>query len=185
MDLKLLKFIIGYILLTFVPTRAIIMILLSELVMGFFHPINSTVVQTFVQKNVAHDKLGRFTSISNTLSLLMIPIGAWLTGLLADILGVRFLFFLSAIGGLVVIVSLYMFTGIRHIDFDKDLKEERGNLQDNWFSLKLKENVDSIEGFIPKSIDHAKKNGIKNPWEAEIFNSLGFAPIAVEMGKIL
>ncbi len=114
---------IGYMWLAFAPTRAIVIIFLSEFLMGFFQIINSTVVQTIVQTNVPHDKLGRATSIGSALSLLMIPIGALLTGFLAEIIGIRLLFFLSAIGGLVVIVSLYMLTGIRHIDFDKDLEE--------------------------------------------------------------
>ena len=114
---------IGYMLFALAPTRAIIIILLSELLMGFFQIINSTVVQTIAQTNVPHDKLGRATSIGSALSLLMIPIGALLAGLLAEILGIRLLFFLSAIGGLIVIVSLYMLTGIRYIDFDKELEE--------------------------------------------------------------
>ncbi|MFX1500575.1 MAG: MFS transporter [Promethearchaeota archaeon] len=118
---------IGYMLLAFAPTRVIIIILLSEFLMGFFHPINTTVIQTITQTIVPPDKLGRVTSIGNALSLLMIPIGALLAGFLAEILGIRLLFFLSAIGGLFVIVSLYMLTEIRHIDFDKDLKEGRGN----------------------------------------------------------
>ncbi|MFX1376302.1 MAG: MFS transporter [Promethearchaeota archaeon] len=113
---------IGYMFLASAPTRAIIIILLSEFLMGFFHPINNTIIQTILQTNVPHDKLGRVNSIGNALSLLMVPIGALLAGFLAEILGIRLLFFLSAIGGLIVIVSLYMLTGIRYIDFDRDLQ---------------------------------------------------------------
>ncbi|MFX0029396.1 MAG: MFS transporter [Candidatus Hermodarchaeota archaeon] len=115
----------GYMFLAIAPTRAIIVIFLSEFLMGFFHPINSTVIQTITQTTVPHDKLGRATSIGNAFSLLMIPIGAFLAGYLVEILGIRLLFFLSAMGGLVIIISLYMFTGIRNIDFDKD--HEEGN----------------------------------------------------------
>jgi hypothetical protein len=51
------------------------------------------------------------------------PLGAILAGTLSEIIGVSFLYLLCAILGIVITIIPYFFTGIRKIDYDKEIKD--------------------------------------------------------------
>lgn len=90
-------------------------------ILGFFLPIINTIVLTVVQKAIPQDKMGRVFSILNTLSMVASPIGAIVSGPLSEIYGVSWLYFYCAILGIIISISAYMFTGLRHVDYDKEI----------------------------------------------------------------
>jgi len=112
---------IGYLMYAIAPIGFYPIMGSGAFVLGFFLPIVNTIVLTVVQKTVPHDKMGRVFSILNTLSMVASPIGAILSGTLSELFGVSWLYFYCAILGIIVSISAYMFTNLRHIDYDKDL----------------------------------------------------------------
>lgn len=112
---------IGYGMLAFAPYRFFGFIFSALFLMGISLPIINTIYQTILQTNVPHEKLGRVSSIDATFSMLINPVGSIIVGPLAIILSVNGLFLISAILGVVLCVVLYVFTGVRRVDFDRNL----------------------------------------------------------------
>ena len=110
---------IGYAYLAFVPTGFFIMMIIGLFLMGINLPIINTIFQTIEQTIVPPDKIGRVMSIDSTLSMIIMPIGVILTGVLSIPLGVNNLFLYSAILGIVITLAIYAFTNIRHYDNEK------------------------------------------------------------------
>jgi DHA3 family macrolide efflux protein-like MFS transporter len=111
-------FMIGYSVLAISPYRAFFFMIITATIMGFMLPIVNTIFQTIQQTVVPQDKLGRVSSIDSTLSMFITPIGSILAGVLAEAIGVIELFFISGVLGVIVLVILYLFTGIRHVNYD-------------------------------------------------------------------
>jgi len=99
-------------------------------ILGFFLPIINTIVLTVVQKTIPKDKMGRVFSILNTLSMVASPIGAIVSGPLSEIYGVSWLYFYCAILGIIISISAYMFTGLRHVDYDKEINGNNEKLNE-------------------------------------------------------
>jgi DHA3 family macrolide efflux protein-like MFS transporter len=118
----ILLLMMGYGMMAFAPYRAFWFIFLALFLIGLSLPIINTIYQTILQTNIPQEKLGRVTSIDATLSTIISPVGALIVGPLAVILTVNGLFLISAILGLLLCFVLYTFTGIRKVDFDKNLK---------------------------------------------------------------
>ena len=112
---------IGYGMLAFAPYRFFGFIFSALFIMGITLPIINTIYQTILQTNVPHEKLGRVSSIDATFSMLINPVGSIIVGPLAIILSVNGLFLISAILGVVLCVVLYFFTGVRKVNFDRNL----------------------------------------------------------------
>jgi DHA3 family macrolide efflux protein-like MFS transporter len=112
---------IGYGMLAFAPYRFFGFIFSALFLMGISLPIINTIYQTILQTNVPHEKLGRVSSIDATFSMLINPVGSIIVGPLAIFLSVNGLFLISAILGVVLCVVLYVFTGVRRVDFDRNL----------------------------------------------------------------
>jgi len=115
----ILIFLIGYTYLAFVPTGFFIMMIAGLVIMGINLPIINTIFQTIEQTAVPPDKIGRVMSIDQTLSMMIMPIGALLTGVLSTILGVNNLFLYCGIFGIVITIGTYLFTNIRHFDSEE------------------------------------------------------------------
>ena len=97
--------------------------------MGFNLPIINSLYQTFLQTTVPADKMGRVTSIDQTLSSAISPLGSLLAGPLALILGIPALFFYCGLIGLLCTIGFWSFTGIRKVDMDSEKELERINGQ--------------------------------------------------------
>lgn len=110
---------IGYAYLAFVPTGFFIMIIAGLFVMGINLPIINTIFQTIEQTAVPPDKIGRVMSIDQTLSMMIMPIGAILSGLFSEFLGLTNLFLYCGIFGILISIGTYLFTNIRHYDNEK------------------------------------------------------------------
>lgn len=99
-------------------------------ILGFFLPIINTIVLTVVQKTIPQDKMGRVFSILNTLAMVASPIGAIVSGPLSEIYGAAWLYFYCAILGIIISISAYMFTGLRHVDYDKEINVNNEKLNE-------------------------------------------------------
>lgn len=114
---------IGYIILGLAPRGSYVIISIGAMVMGITFPMSSALIMTFIQSSVPPDKMGRVSSINNTLTNSATPVATILVGPLAVFLGIPILFFYSAILGLLVAATIWTFTQIRNVDFDdKDSK---------------------------------------------------------------
>ena len=112
---------VGYGMLAFAPYRLFSFIFIALFLIGISLPIINTIYQTIMQTNVPHEKLGRVSSIDSTFSMMISPIGSIIVGPLAVLLTVNGLFFISAILGVLLCFSLYFFTGVRKVDFDRNM----------------------------------------------------------------
>ena len=120
---------IGYAFLAYAPNGIFIYIGIVIMIMGFMLPIINTIYQTILQTTVPQDKLGRVTSIDSTLSILILPLATILAGPIAEFIGINNLFFFSALAIIIVTLSLYIFTGIRHVDYDKHIEDMNQNIE--------------------------------------------------------
>jgi len=121
---------IGYAYLAFVPTGFFLMMIIGLFLMGINLPIINTIFQTIEQTIVPPDKIGRVMSIDSTLSMMIMPVGVILTGVLSIPLGVNNLFLYSAIIGIAITLATYAFTNIRHYDNEKKTVTDPLNASD-------------------------------------------------------
>lgn len=130
---------LGYLMYAIAPIGFYPMMALGALLLGFVLPIINTIVLTIVQKTIPQNKMGRVFSILNTLSMVASPIGAIVSGPLSEIFGISWLYFYCAIFGIIITISAYLFTSLRHVNYDKEINgekemiiekkiEERGNI---------------------------------------------------------
>ncbi|TFG13680.1 MAG: MFS transporter [Promethearchaeota archaeon] len=113
----LIIFMIGYAFMSLAPYRAFLYIFLVNVSMGFILPIINTIFQTIMQTIIPHEKFGRVSSIDSMLSMLITPVGALIVGPLAEVMGITNIFLLSAILGVSVTIFMYLFSGLRKLDF--------------------------------------------------------------------
>lgn len=114
---------IVYALFSFVPSGFFYLMMLYSAIRGLTMPIINALYFTILQLKVPSDKLGRITSIDNTLSFISIPLGSILAGPLAVIIGIGPLFFISASSIIVVEILVYFFTKIRSLDSEEKSNE--------------------------------------------------------------
>ena len=101
----------GYLLYGLAPIGFYSIIGAGAFIMGFIIPIVDIIVITVVQSTVPSDKMGRVSSILNTLMMVASPIGAILAGPLSELFGVSFLYMICAILGIIITVIPYIFRG--------------------------------------------------------------------------
>jgi DHA3 family macrolide efflux protein-like MFS transporter len=116
----LIIFMVGYAFVGLAPYRAFLYIFLVNVAMGLILPIVNTIFQTIMQTIIPHEKFGRVSSIDSMLSMLMTPIGALIVGPLAEVMGITNLFLLSGVLGVSVTIFMYLFSGLRKLDFKTD-----------------------------------------------------------------
>ncbi len=104
--------------LGFAPTRFFLILWVGTGIVGFILPIINTIYMTIIQTTVPPEKMGRVSSVLQSLSMAMFPIGTIIAGPLADVIGIRSVFLFSGIIGLIIIFLIWRLTKIRHVDFD-------------------------------------------------------------------
>ena len=112
----------GYAFLAIIPIGSYVLIVIGIFIMGFSLPIINTIFQTIIQTVVPPDKIGRVLSINSTLCMLMTPIGIILSGPLSVIVGITNLFLFCGIIGIIITIATYLFTNIRHTDYEKKIE---------------------------------------------------------------
>ncbi|MHA2472614.1 MAG: MFS transporter [Promethearchaeota archaeon] len=118
---------IGYMIFAVAPQGSFLIIGIGGVILGFNLPIINSLYQTFLQTTVPADKMGRVSSIDQTLGSAISPLGSLLAGPLALILGIPALFFYCGLIGLLVTIGFWSFTSIRKVDMDSEKELERIN----------------------------------------------------------
>ncbi|MHA2194667.1 MAG: MFS transporter, partial [Promethearchaeota archaeon] len=100
------------------PSGLFISLWLVGAVIGFILPVVNTIYMTIIQTTVPHDKMGRVSSVIQSIASSISPIGTLAAGPLAVFMGIRSVFFYSSLLGVSVILLIWRFTKIRHVDYD-------------------------------------------------------------------
>jgi MFS family permease len=105
----------------FAPKGSFLFLGIGNLVVGFLLPIGNTIYMTIIQTTVPNDKMGRVISIDHSISSLIAPIGALISGPLADVIGARVVFLLSSILGIVATAYTWSRMRAKNVNYnDKD-----------------------------------------------------------------
>jgi DHA3 family macrolide efflux protein-like MFS transporter len=107
--------------LGFAPTGFFLLMGLSASIIGLILPISNTIYLTIIQTTVPPDKMGRVSSVDQSLSMAILPIGTIISGPLAVIFGIQNLFIYSAFIGVFITFIAWRFTKMRYIDFDQQI----------------------------------------------------------------
>lgn len=107
--------------LGFAPTGSFLLMGLSASIIGLMLPISNTIYMTIIQTTVPPDKMGRVSSVDQSLSMAILPIGTIISGPLAVIFGIQNLFIYSAFIGVFITFIAWRFTKMRYIDFDHQI----------------------------------------------------------------
>ncbi|MCK4381243.1 MAG: MFS transporter [Candidatus Lokiarchaeota archaeon] len=118
---------IGIIIASLAPFGNFNIIIIGSFIYAFMFPIVNTMIMTIFQTVIPPDKQGRVLAISITIATAVAPIGMLISGPLAEILGIVFLFILSSILGIITIIIVWFFTNIRKLG-DYQIPEQN---QDN------------------------------------------------------
>ncbi|MFX1572702.1 MAG: MFS transporter [Promethearchaeota archaeon] len=104
--------------LGFAPTGFFLLMAGVTIITGMMLPIVNTIYMTIIQTVVPPDKMGRVTSVDQSLSMAIFPIGTLISGPLAELMGVQNLFIYSAFIGVIITFLTWRFTRIRRINYD-------------------------------------------------------------------
>lgn len=114
---------IAYALFAFVPTGGFFLMMIYSGIRGLTMPIINAIYLTILQTSVSKEKVGRITSIDNTLSFIAMPVGISLSGILAELYGTGLLFFISASLYILTAIMIFLFSDIRKLDSIKEVSE--------------------------------------------------------------
>ncbi|MFX1456810.1 MAG: MFS transporter [Promethearchaeota archaeon] len=114
-----LMFLMGLLsVLGFAPTRAFVVLWGGTGMVGLLLPIINTIYMTIIQTTVPPDKMGRVSSVLQSLSSAIFPIGTIIAGPLAEVIGIRSVFLYGSLIGVLVVFLTWRFTKVRHVDYD-------------------------------------------------------------------
>ena len=115
-------------------TGFFLMLWIALAIVGFILPIINTIYMTIIQTTIPPDKMGRASSVIQSLSSSMSPIGTLAAGPLTLAIGMRNIFLYSSLLGVLVVFLVWRLTKIRHVDFDnfKLIIEKINNSNNNF-----------------------------------------------------
>ena len=119
----------------FAPIGSFYLLAIGNFVIGFLLPIGNTIYMTIIQTTVPNDKMGRVISIDHSMSSLIAPFGALISGPLADAIGARTVFLLSSIIG--VVATSYTWSR---------MKAKKINYNDKAALLEVAEKISNVNG---------------------------------------
>jgi len=105
---------IGIIALT--PYQQFWVMLVGSLIGFFGVPILQTQLRTIIQLVIPPEAMGRVGSILRMMTSVAMPLGIILSGPIADLIGIKYLFLSSSLLGILVVVLAYAFSSIRNMD---------------------------------------------------------------------
>jgi len=100
------------------PSGFLILLWIGVAPIGLILPILNTIYMTIIQTTVPPEKMGRVSSVNQSISSAMFPIGTLAAGPLAVAIGMRNIFLFSSIFGVLIVFLTWRFTKIRHVDYD-------------------------------------------------------------------
>ena len=113
----LMGMISGY---TFAPKGTFLLLGIGNFVIGFLVPIGNTIYMTVIQTTVPNDKMGRVISIDHSISALIAPFGALISGPLADVFGARLVFLFSSILGILATSYTWSRMKAKKVNYDDE-----------------------------------------------------------------
>jgi len=120
---------------SFAPKGLFLLLGIGNLVIGFLLPIGNTIYMTIIQTTVPNDKMGRVISLDHSISSLIAPFGALISGPLADIFGARVVFLFSSIIG--VLATSYTWSR---------MKAKKVNYNDKAALAEVAEKLNNVNG---------------------------------------
>ncbi len=110
------------------PTGVFVVLWIGIGMVGLVLPIINTIYMTIIQTTVPPDKMGRVSSVIQSLSSAIFPIGIIIAGPLAEAIGIRSVFIYGSLIGVLAVFMIWRFTKIRHVNYDNvDLILEKIN----------------------------------------------------------
>ena len=107
------------------PTGNFLFMMISIFPAAVIFPITVSTYLAILQTVVPKDKIGRVMSIDHMISMAIAPIGALISGPLAELLGIVNLYMICAIIGLVYPALIWKFTKIRHLEvIDQEIAQQ-------------------------------------------------------------
>jgi len=98
------------------PQGNFIIMMISLFPAWVIFPITVSTYLAILQTVVSKDKIGRIMSIDHMISMAIAPIGALISGPLALLIGIRYLFLIAAILGVIHPFIIWSFTKIRQLE---------------------------------------------------------------------
>ncbi len=98
------------------PEGNFIIMMISLFPAWVIFPITVSTYLAILQTVVSKDKIGRIMSIDHMISMAIAPIGALISGPLALLIGIRYLFLIAAILGIISPFIIWSFTKIRQLE---------------------------------------------------------------------
>ena len=106
----------GVIIMGIAPDKQFWVMAIGGLVGFFGVPILNAMLMTIIQLAIPPEKMGRVSSIIIVLSSIAAPVGILLSGPIALLIGIRYLFIFSGIIGIIVVGLTYAFSSLRKMD---------------------------------------------------------------------
>jgi len=98
------------------PTGNFILMMIAMFPAQLIFPITVSTYLSILQVVVSKDKIGRIMSIDHMISMAIAPLGALIAGPLALLMGIRTLFLIMAILGMIHPFIIWFFTKIRQLE---------------------------------------------------------------------
>ncbi|MFW9999061.1 MAG: MFS transporter [Candidatus Hodarchaeota archaeon] len=107
---------LGYSFLIIAPIGHFIVMGIGLFIQGMSFNFIIVNYATLLQSSVPSDKVGRIVSLDHSLTFAIMPIGSFLSGPLAVLLGIKNLYLFSIIIGIAVTILIWIFTDIHKLD---------------------------------------------------------------------
>ncbi len=116
--LGILFLFIGIIIIGIAPYQYFWVMVIGSFIGFLGVPILNAMMMTIIQLAIPPEAMGRVSSILGLMSSIASPIGILLSGPLAELIGIKYLFLSSGILGILVVVLTYAFGSIRKLDLN-------------------------------------------------------------------
>ncbi len=110
---------IGHLILALAPPGNFLMISIGGFMFAFIVPFVNTMFLTILQTVIPPDQQGRVMSNVITIVTLVSPIAMLISGPIAELIGIRTLFSISAVLNFIFIIFVWIFSNIRNNDYDR------------------------------------------------------------------
>lgn len=117
--LAMIGIFVGMLIITIVPpeTEYFYIIGIGFSIVGITLVILNTTILTLYHSVIPPEKLGRFTAVRRTVIWFTIPISSILSGMIAEFIDIRLIFFSCAILGLIAVVYSWLMTKLPEVEY--------------------------------------------------------------------
>ncbi|HUT79698.1 MAG TPA: MFS transporter [Candidatus Bathyarchaeia archaeon] len=115
---------VGFITIAFTPIGMFWFMGIGFLIIGLMLPVANISSQTIWQALVPKEMLGRVMSVRAAIAQFISPLGMILSGLIAEVVDIKYVFLGSAALGLCGLIFMFIFTPARHVEQGINYEEE-------------------------------------------------------------